>query len=261
MHDNSEKRTPLKDRPLRQAGQSLREERAALMDGRVTNWLLAPAFAIVLAGLEWWRYLTQQPPAPWTLTLLAVFTVTVAAFPLARTHRRLRRLRLAIDGETVVGQFLERLHANGYQTFHDVLGEHFNIDHILIGPGGVYTVETKTRSKRSGNPKITFDGEALAVDGYPEPGIVTQARAQAHWLQHLLHESTGRRISVHPIVVFPGWFVEQTPASLRSIWILEPKAIPAFLESAPEVLSVDESKMACLHLSRWIRNGETLRGR
>lgn len=50
--------------------------------------------------------------------------------------------------------------------FHDVVGDGFNVDHILIGPAGVFTVETKTHSKPKGNSQIVFDGETIRIDGF-----------------------------------------------------------------------------------------------
>jgi len=41
------------------------------------------------------------------------------------------------------------------------------------------------------------------------------------------------------------------------LWVLEPKALPSFLENAPNVLSAEEIKMASGHLSRFIRAQET----
>lgn len=80
-----------------------------------------------------------------------------------------------------------------------------------------------------------------------------QARAQAAWLKGLLSESTGRNFEVFPVVVFPGWFIEQSSECLRSIWVLEPKALVKFLANAPRKLETEEVKLASFHLSRFIR--------
>jgi len=61
---------------------------------------------------------------------------------------------------------------------------------------------------------------------------------------------------VRPVVVFPGWYIEQKAGSSRELWVLEPKALPSFLENAPDVLSAEEIKMASGHLSRFIRAQE-----
>ena len=90
---------------------------------------------------------------------------------------------------------------------------------------------------------------------------MVQARAQAGWLKGLLAESTGRQFDVFPIVVFPGWFVEQSHGSLRNIWVLEPKALPKFLGNEPQCLTPEEVKLASFHLSRFIRSSEQERSK
>src|SRR5689334_11974907 len=109
---------------------------------------------------------------------------------------------------------LEQLRAAGYRVFHDVKGgENFNIDHVLVGPGGVFAVETKTRSKPEGrDAKVVYDGECVRVDGMePDRDPVEQARANADRVRDLLREMTGNWIRVRPVVVYPGWWVNQMP--------------------------------------------------
>jgi len=49
------------------------------------------------------------------------------------------------EGEEVVGGILEGLVADGWQVIHDVSFGRGNIDHVVVGPGGIFTVETKSR--------------------------------------------------------------------------------------------------------------------
>lgn len=142
--------------------------------------------------------------------------------------------------------------------FHDVLAEGFNIDHVLIGPAGVFAIETKTWGKPfHGDARIAYDGQSLVVAGrMPDRDPLVQARSQARWLKNLLVESTGRQISVRPVVVFPGWYVEQSAGSQRDVWVLEPKALPAFLANDGERMDVSEIRLAAFHLGRFIRSVE-----
>jgi len=55
--------------------------------------------------------------------------------------------RLGFDGERFVGEELSRLIAFGYEIYHDVPFDGFNIDHVLVEPSGVYASETKTHCK------------------------------------------------------------------------------------------------------------------
>jgi hypothetical protein len=250
-----ETRSPLKDRPLRVPGQSVDER---LMD-LLYDKLLAPALIalmlLVFAGLEWWRHLFPTRAAPWLYTVTAVIAVGYAAFRFFRAVPEIRALKQGRDGERVVGQYLERLREKGYQVLHDVMGDGFNIDHVVIGPAGVFTVETKTFSKpASGEPKIEFDGETLRIAGYePDRDPIVQAKAQASWLRELLSESCGRKFAVRPVVVFPGWYVEQGKGTTRELWVLNPKALPQFLEHEPKLLEQADVSLASYHLSRFIR--------
>lgn len=256
-----DRRSPLKDKPLRVPGQSVEDQLADAKDDYVIIPLAQAWFAVVLAGYEWWRAYAASPPHPILISVLAVCVVLYSAFKLWRGWPRIRALRLARDGERAVGQYLERLRERGYQVFHDVIGQGFNVDHILIGPAGVFTIETKTRSKpERGQTKVSFDGENLQVGGFePDRNPVVQAKAQAAWLRQLLAESTGKQFAVRPVILFPGWFVECAPGCNRELWVLEPKALPAFLDQSPAVIPAEDAKLAGFHLSRFVRTEERRR--
>lgn len=255
-------KSPIKDKPLRTPGQSLEEERRKLFEDKLETPLMLAMFFIILAAMEWWRYFSKKPPSPLVFSVFAVLMIGFAAWRVWKTRPQVHALKQGLEGEKVVGQFLERLRESGYQVFHDLIGTGFNVDHVLIGPAGVFTIETKTWSKpQRGEARIKFDGEQLTVAGRePERNPVLQARAQSGWLKGLLAESTGHQYEVFPVVVFPGWFVEQSDGSLRNMWVLEPKALPKFLKNASQRLAPEEVKLASYHLSRFIRSGEQERG-
>jgi hypothetical protein len=248
-------KSPIKDKPLRSPGQSLEEERRKLFEDKLETPLMLAVFFAIFAAMEWWRYFWELPPNPYIFTGVAVLLVMFAAWRLWKTRPQVHALKQGAEGEKAVGQFLERLRESGYHVFHDLIGSGFNVDHVLIGPAGVFTIETKTWSKPvRGEAKIVFDGERLiAADHKPDRKPVVQARAQSSWLKALLSESTGRNFDVFPVVVFPGWFIEQSNDCLRNIWVLEPKALVKFLVNAPQKLELDEVKLASFHLSRFIR--------
>lgn len=256
-------RSPLKDKPLRNPGQSLDEERFDLAYDRIFTPFAIAVLLVILAAIEWWRYFNPHPPKPVLYSVFALLGVGYAAWLIWRERPRLRSLRLGSEGEKAVGQYLERLRDQGYQIFHDVLGPGFNVDHVLIGPAGVFTVETKTHSKPArGDARITFDGDRLLIAGFePERDPIVQAKAQAAWLRTLLGESTGRKLAVRPVILFPGWFVEQGQGTTRDVWVLNPKALPDFLEHNASVLTPEDVKLASYHLSRIIRTEERARTR
>ena len=251
-------RSPLKSRSIRTQGESLRDYRINLALDKVLLPLFTAIFCVFIAGMEWVRYFGDYPPSPWLWSIVAAVATLFAAFQLIRAIPKVRRLRQAEEGERAVGQYLESLREQGYHVFHDILGDGFNVDHVLIGPGGVFTVETKTWSKPAkGEAKIRYDGQAIQVGLFkPDRSPVVQASAQAGWLRALLEESTGMKPTVRPVVVFPGWYIDSEGASRSPVWVLNPKALPKYLSNASEVFSPDQVKLMSYHLSRFIRGSQ-----
>jgi hypothetical protein len=248
-------RSPLKDRPLRNPGQSLDEEIQRVIDERA----MAPYAAIVvlwtIALIEWLSVWRDLPRQPWVFTLAALAGTAWLAFRIRRLRAKVRTLRLGRDGERAVGQFLEGLREGGARIFHDVPADGFNLDHVVISTHGIYVVETKTITKPSADAKVIYDGAQVTVAGFrPDRNPVTQASAEAKWLHRLLAQSTGRRFPVRGVVVYPRWWVEQVNKDRpREVWVLEPKALPTFIENSPAVISAEDVAMAAYHLSRYVR--------
>jgi hypothetical protein len=251
----NETRSPIKDKPLRLPGQSLMEERRRLFEDKIEPWLLVSLMLAGVAALEWWRHFRPSPPAPWLFTAAALVPLCVGAWRLWKLRPVLRQLRQGEEGEQAVGQYLERLREQGYQVFHDIPCDGFNIDHVCIGPAGLFTIETKTWSKPvRGDARVRWDGKQLTVDGFtPERDPVAQAQGQSRWLSRLIDDSTGRRVPVQAVLVFPGWFVETSPGGQQAVWVMEPKGLPTFLHHEPQRLRPEDVKLCAFHLSRYVR--------
>ncbi len=191
---------------------------------------------------------------PWLSGMFALIAAAYAAWTVAKTLPHVRNLRLAIEGERAVGQGLEQLRAQGYAVYHDIPGDGFNVDHLLVGPAGVFTIETKTRSKPlRGNPTVLVDGESLLIDGRsPTRDSFAQSRAQAKWISDALKTGTGRDFPVFPVIVFPGWWVE-TKSRPSSLWIVNDKALPKFLARENQRLTLEEISTAKSQLEMFIR--------
>jgi len=189
----------------------------------------------------------------WQLPLVYLFFLLLVAWATRRLYRLLkhrRNLYLGLDAELAVGQELNNLMAHGCRVFHDFPAENFNIDHVVVGPGGVYAVETKGRmkpDKRRGSVDATviYDGQILRFPDWHEKEPLEQARRQADWLQKWLSSAVGESISVRPALALPGWFVERTKPG--SVLVYSGKT-PAFL-SKPMDRSAPLSEQSILRIA------------
>ena len=253
----TQKKSPLlKEKPLRIAGQSLDEEMNRIVENFQFNWAVITGLVVILALWEWVRWFNMFPPTPVFMTIIAAGAILLAGWKYSRLFVRIRPLKLGRDGERQVGEQLEKLRQKGFHVFHDIVGENFNVDHVLIGPSGVLSIETKTISKPiNRDARVTYSDKQLKVDGYVlERDPIAQSCAGASWIKHILAESTGKEFRVRPVVLFPGWFVERMPWELLAkVWVLTPKAFPKFLENEQSLLSAEDVSLASYHLSRHIR--------
>lgn len=250
-------RSPLKRKPLRSPGQSVQDRHLEiLLDQLLLPWVaIALLFGFAVNELARWYF--QTPPVPGLAFAVAGGALIYALFRTPKVLKELRQLRQARDGEKAVGQFLEGLRRDGHVIFHDLLASGFNVDHVIVGPKGVFTVETKTWSKpASGEPRIEFDGETLRAAGWlPSRDPIVQGKAQAKWLAEILEETTGRRFPVRPVILFPGWYIDQPKGTSREVWVLNPKALPTFLEHEADQLAAADVALVSTHLSKFIRAG------
>jgi len=250
----NKKRSPIKNKPLRNPAQSLEKLRSDILDDKLLPLIMMAAMMLVLTTMEWIRYFNPRPPNPVIWTVVTFIFVIYVGWRFWKFWPELKNINLGIEGEKAVGQFLEKFRVSGYHVFHDLQGDGFNLDHVIIGPAGAFSIETKTLSKIKNDAKLQFDGENITVDGnLLVRNPVRQACAQANWLEGVLHDCSGEKVQVWPIVLFPGWFIEHKPRALNQIWVLEPKALETFLSNKKEVLSKEKIDFLSSNLARFLR--------
>jgi hypothetical protein len=247
-----DKRYPLRRRPGRSAGQSAAEIRNRLIEDAVLWPMMVSAALSVLALAEWLEYFMPRPPQPWLFTAVALISVAYAVIRIVRAIPLAKALKLGAEGERSVAFQLDALRAKGYQVFHDFLGAGFNIDHVLIGPAGVFTIETKTRTKpEREKATVSYDGRSVRIAGWePSRNPVIQARAQAAWLREMLRQHAETDVWVRSVVVFPGWWIDESANQTSDTWVLNPDRLPAYLERQPNVLSKEAQHLLATHVRR-----------
>lgn len=236
-----ERRNPLTRDLLRNPGESLRTQ----VDDLTYDILDLPFFMLVVPLILYTHVIvanstTSKPQNRIFLIVIAtVIGLAFISYLVLKTIKLVKRrnnLRLALDCEMAVGQELNQLMLHGCRVYHDFPAENFNIDHVIIGPAGVYAVEPKGRAKPdkgggAGEARVVYDGKSLQFPGWSETEPIAQAKRQAQWLASWVTSAVGRPIPVKPALALPGWFVERkqrdmvvfnskNPFFLQSLWMV-----------------------------------------
>ena len=251
------RRSPLDRKPLHNPGESLHRQREELVDDEFTSTILFAVVMAVAAVWEWARWYFNAPPSPVLLTGMALLAVAFAIYRLWRLRQRVRLLRLGEDGEKEVGHCLEDLRSQGCRVFHDIEGQGFNIDHLVISRRGIFVIETKTYSKPlRGQTVVTFDGERLLVNGRsPARNPVVQVQALRRWVRKLLADTTGRQFLIKGVIVFPGWYVPDENSN-GEVWVLNPKRLPVFIGREPIQLPLEDVALVSSRISDYVQGVE-----
>lgn len=258
------KRSPLTEEPLRLPGEYLQNKLDELVDEQFFPVLAVSVAIIGFTMLEWVYYLlgTSRQLHPWVFTILTAVVCVGAFLYLQKIKKKLSNYRLGYKGEVVVGQLLEGLRVKGFIPIHDVPcennGKHFNIDHVLVGPKGIFSIETKTWRKNNDlNERIGYlRGYLFAGVNFRHKNSIVQAKINAKWMENLFLRQIGQYVSVQPVLLFPGWFVEQSATNAvkkeHGVLILNPKALDVFLDQYTDVLNQEEIQRFATIISAYV---------
>lgn len=219
----SEMRAAHPDPTRRNAGQYARATVLRLrMRTLVALGILAVATAILgrAFGLRDIRFLVAE------LALLAgMFVVTRYVLPL------LERRDTGAAGEEHVGSLLDALAGPSWRVIHDASLGRGNIDHIVIGPPGVFTIETKSHP---GPIRV----------GRVHGAVIEQARSQSRAVAAV----TGAK--VEPLLVYSRAWVDRPMARRKGVRVVPARMLVQHLERRPTVLTREEIGRAHERMAR-----------
>jgi hypothetical protein len=201
----------------RTAGQ---HARAAVVRLRLRTLLALGVLAVATAvlgrsfGLQDLRFLFAE------LALLAsMFVISRYVLPLVDRRDR------GASAEEHVGSLLEALDAAEWRVIHDASLGHGNVDHILIGPAGAFTVETKSHP---GPVRVA------RVHG----ATIRQAQAQRKAIERVTH------LKVEPLLVYSRAWVDRPLARRKGVRVLPARMLIAHLQKRATTLSRSDVEAA-----------------
>ncbi|WP_433572414.1 nuclease-related domain-containing protein [Streptomyces sp. CA-251247] len=132
--------------------------------------------------------------------------------------------RRGLAGEWRVGAERNRLARHGWRVLHSIpLASEVDIDHLLIGPGGVFSINTKHHHKRD----VWVGDDAVKVDhGKPAP-YARKSRAEAKRVVRVLERYCAFPVPVEPVLVFVGITDLKVVATQLSVRVYRERQVAA----------------------------------
>jgi len=211
------KPVPVGEKMMRSPGESL----ARMVEEKTETalWIYVAVCIIPVMAIVALRGSPKESLSIWALSIWAVILVGLG-FGLSQfVFNRMLALSnafLGLKGERLVGEMLNRLLKDGFDVFHDYPiepdGRSVNIDHVVVGPNGVFAIETKTYRKptdvTSGtNHELIYDGNLLKFPHFTSRKGIDQSIHNARLLGKQLETTLNHKVDVMPILTFPGWYV------------------------------------------------------
>lgn len=142
-------------------------------------------------------------------------------------------------GERIVGARLDRLKRDGWKVLQSVeLGSRGDIDHLVIGRPGVFTINTKHHAKA----RIRIGHTVVWVNGFQQP-YIQKSRNEAAGAARRLNSATGLPVRVTPVLAFvhAGEISFKDPA--KDVLICRGERIDKTLRRLPGVLTNREQEV------------------
>jgi Nuclease-related domain len=164
-------------------------------------------------------------------------------------HTDERAWRLGAIGEELVGAQLARLVAKDprWRVLHSIpVGpDGTDIDHLVVGPGGVFTLNSKHHPRA----RIWVAGDTFMVNGQRHP-YVHASRHEAGRTARVLSGACGFAVDVTPVVVPVNAHDITVKSSPGDVHVVNRRRLRRWLRRRPQVL--DDRVIAAVHsAARW----------
>ena len=141
-------------------------------------------------------------------------------------------LRKGLDGEEKVARRLAFLGA-GWFSIHSipVRESGTDVDHLLVGPAGVFTLNTKNHSGQ----RVWVAGDHFKVNGFDQD-YVYRSRAEGLRVTRTLTSECGFDVEAEPVIVVlaENCCIKESP---RDVHVVELEELRFWLKWRPEVLT------------------------
>jgi len=181
--------------------------------------------------------------------VVLLFDVVVVASALFATPNSITAWQTGAEGELRTGRLLEPLTAEGFRILHDrkIPGSRANIDHIVIGPPGIFVVETKSLGG-----SLQIRGNDVFVAGRRKTKMIDEAKRETLAVQTALADQlVAHGWTVSPIICVHRADLPMFRSEVAGVRIVSGRDLVTHLRKADRALSqVEVERLATLAAAR-----------
>jgi len=207
---------------------------------------LIAAFVALLLAVPLWLY---TPHGEFFAGLVVGGTDGMAFWIWDDPPEFIAKWKRGAEGERKTGVVLDRLAKLGWHGVHDRQGKYGNLDHVVVGPGGVYLLDSKNLF---GTISLTEAGLQTQYrdaprDGFTYTSLAGAMRGASFHLNERLAATTDLTPWVQAVVVIWGHFPE-TEAERDKVVYVSGDRLEAWLLQQPARLSPRDQQLIKLGL-------------
>ncbi|HEU6439471.1 MAG TPA: nuclease-related domain-containing protein [Terriglobales bacterium] len=181
--------------------------------------------------------------------VVLLFDVVVVASALFATPNSITAWQTGAQGELRTARLLEPLEGEGFRILHDrqIPGSRANIDHIVIGPPGIYVVETKSLGG-----SLQIRDNDVFVAGRRRTKMIDEVKREALAVQiALAKEIAARGWMVTPVICVHRADLPWLRSEVAGVRIVSGKDLVKRLREADHLLApADVERLAALAAAR-----------
>ena len=186
---------------------------------------------------------------------LTVVTVGIFIYGFRKSRRLIKHMRncyKGMEGERLVGEMLNKMSNDSVRVFHDVCGDCFNVDHLIISTRGIFTIETKHYDRKKGYKFLYQDG-MLLFNGRQCKTILNQMDGEASFISEKIESLCGRVYPIQKVAIIIGAYIENPARDFSKYWILNESGFLKFFEKNKESLSIEEVRSIANQVTEWLK--------
>ena len=239
-------------------GESL-QEKIREYEFKVMGQVMLPAFFVAMTLFVWYVYLaslTLDFLCAVAFTAISLLLIVRGYVKVKKIRGMLKRYRKGLEGERLVGESLNQLSNESTYVFHDIPGERFNVDHIIVSTRGIFVIETK-HFNRDLCQEFYYDGSMIyrvMKDGrkFLCPKLLPQIDGEARFIEHEIERRTDTKLPVVKVAILIGSYINSTE-NFKDYWLLNESSFVTAFRQSKEIYDASVVKLVATHIREMVK--------